>query len=103
MQQVMTTPTVSLQRVGNLEDVPEQHKNDVPMEYIIKKVTDIWANPDESNLLIVKAKTGSGKSVYMTKELMLHFNTRVYVSEPTVVSCIQAPDNISKLYGLQLG
>jgi HrpA-like RNA helicase len=94
---------VSLEVVGNLVGVSDKENQQSPINYILAKIESIWNDSSRPNVLIVQAKTGSGKSVFMTKEIFRKFGVDVTVTQPTVINAMQIPQNIATLYKLKLG
>ena len=94
---------VSLEVAGNLVGVSDEENQQPPINHILGKIEKIWNDSSKPNVLIVQAKTGSGKSVFMTKEIFRKFGVSVSVTQPTVINAIQIPQNIAALYKLKLG
>ena len=84
---------------------PEQIKTTRPIDYIIERLTELNSNtaPDPSSensgrLLIIKAKTGSGKTLGIPPEIYLKMNKSIIVGVPQQKIAMDAPRSVVSIF-----
>ena len=79
-------PIATIRLPGNLVNVDSEFMGMKPVDYIIQRIRVIKDNPNMSNLMIVKAGTGTGKSFILPVDIYTSFNSpNIICVQPTVI------------------
>lgn len=86
---------------------PEQIKTTRPIDYIIKRLTELNlaansnqdpASENSGRLLIVKAKTGAGKTVILPPEVYIQMNKTILVGVPRLKIAAATPASVASAF-----
>lgn len=73
---------LTLLNPGHLVDVDEKTNAQIPLDYVRDRIKEIQRSKD-SNILILKSETGSGKSTIFNCMLMKEFGAKVFCTQVT--------------------
>ena len=74
------------EKKGNLKYKTESLEDEIPIEYILKKIDEIKKDEKLPNLILVQAQTGTGKSTVQPLYVWKKSQGTVYLTQPTIAN-----------------